>query len=116
RRTIVPALFRRRDLPYLEPAIFEPEFERRLTASWIGGGAEAGAPAIALALRERLERYAARVPRDRAAILCTAALRPMLADFLLRSGLRVGVYAYGELPSELELRPADVVDQAALAL
>ena len=116
RRTIVPALFRRRDLPYLEPAIFEPEFERRLTASWIGGGAEAGAPAIALALRERLERYAARVPRDRAAILCTAALRPMLADFLLRSGLRVGVYAYGELPSELELRPADVVDQAALAV
>jgi hypothetical protein len=40
----------------------------------------------------------------------------MLADFLLRSGLRLGVFAYGELPSELELRPADIVDEAALGV
>jgi flagellar biosynthesis protein FlhA len=116
RRAIVPGLLRRREVAYLEPAIFDPEFERRLTASWNGGGTEAGAPSTAFALRGRIERYAARVPRDRAAVLCTAALRPMLADFLLRSGVRVGVFAYGELPSELELRPAEVVDGDALAV
>jgi hypothetical protein len=34
----------------------------------------------------------------------------MLADFLLRSGLRIGVYAYGELPNEVALVPAEVID------
>jgi hypothetical protein len=28
---------------------------------------------------------------------------------LLRSGIRVDVFAYGELPAELELRPAEII-------
>jgi flagellar biosynthesis component FlhA len=63
-------------------------------------------------LRERIETYAAAMPRDRAAVVCTAALRPMLADFLLRSGIRVSVYAYGELPNEVALAPAEVITEA----
>jgi flagellar biosynthesis protein FlhA len=116
RRAIVPGLLRRREIAQLEPAIFEPEFERRLIASWSGRGAEAADPATALALRERIEGYAARIPRDRAAVLCTATLRPLLADFLLRSAIRVGVFAYGELPGELGLLPVEVLGEDALAV
>ena len=115
RRAIVPGLLRRRGAGQLEPAILAPEFERRLLASWTGndGGAD---PSIAFALRERLERFAARTPRDRSAVVCTAALRPLLADFLLRSGVPVSVYAYAELPSEFEIQPAEVVDCGPLAV
>ncbi len=116
RRIIVPGLLRRREVPALEPAIFDAEFERRLISTLNGEGADATSPSTALALRERIERYAARVPRDRAAVLCTAELRPLLADFLLRSGVRVGVYSYGELPGDLELAPAEIVTEPALAV
>ena len=109
RRDIVPALLRRRGISHLEPALLEPEFERRLSASWNAYGADASAPDVALMLRSRIEAYAAATPRDRAAVICTAALRPSLADFLLRSGVRVDVFAYGELPAELGLRPAVVI-------
>ena len=81
-------------------------------------GTEALEPATALALRARIERYAERTRRDRAAVVCTSALRPVLAEFLLRSGIRVSVYAYGELPNELALAPAEVIEgeeQNALA-
>ncbi|MGB8964476.1 MAG: flagellar biosynthesis protein FlhA [Candidatus Cybelea sp.] len=112
RRAIVPDLLRRRGVPQLTPAIFDPDFERKLVASWCRYGAEAAEPATALTLRARIEGYAARTPRDRAAVICTAALRPVLADFLLRSGVRVNVYAYGELPSEVTLAPAEVIVDA----
>jgi flagellar biosynthesis protein FlhA len=112
RRAIVPDLVRRRGVAQLEPAIFDSEFERKLSGAWCRFGSEGLEPAIALALRERIETYAAVMPRDRAAVLCTAALRPMLADFLLRSGIRVSVYAYGELPNEVALAPAEVITEA----
>ena len=111
RRAIVPDLLRRRGVVALEPAIFEPEFEQRLIAAWCRYGAEAAEPVTALAVRARIERYAARTPRERAAVVCTSALRPVLADFLLRSGIRVAVYAYGELPNETALVPAEVIAQ-----
>jgi flagellar biosynthesis component FlhA len=108
RRAIVPDLLRRKALAQLEPAIFDPEFERRLVAVWCRHGAEAE-PSTALAVRDRIERYAARTPRDRAAVVCTSALRPALAEFLYRCGMRIGVYAYGELPNELALAPSEVI-------
>ena len=111
RRAIIPDLLRRRGVVALEPAIFEPEFEQRLIASWCRYGAEAAEPVTALAVRARIERYAARTPRERAAVVCTSALRPVLADFLLRSGIRIAVYAYGELPNETALVPAEVIAQ-----
>jgi hypothetical protein len=62
-----------------------------------------------MALRARIEEYSGRIARERAAVICTTALRPALADFLLRSGIRVNVYAYGELPNEVTLAPAEVL-------
>jgi flagellar biosynthesis protein FlhA len=109
RRAIVPDLLRRKGVVQLEPAIFDPEFERRLVAAWCRYGTEALEPATALALRARIERYAERTRRDRAAVVCTSALRPVLAEFLLRSGIRVSVYAYGELPNEVALVASEVI-------
>jgi flagellar biosynthesis protein FlhA len=108
RRTIVPDLLRRKGILQLEPAIFDPQFERRLVAAWCGG--EAADAEIAMALRSQIESYAACTQRDRAAVVCTSSLRPVLADFLLRSGIRVAVYAYGELPNELTLAPSEVLN------
>jgi flagellar biosynthesis protein FlhA len=112
RREIIPALLRRRAPVSLEPALLDPELERRLSASWSGHGADASTPNLALELRTRLEAYAAATPRDRAAVVCTAALRPWLADFLLRSSVRVDVFAYGEIPAELELHPSEIIGAA----
>ncbi len=112
RRVIVPDLLRRRGVTQLTPMIFDADFEERLAAAWCRYGNEGLDPATALALRARIEEYASAMPRDRAAVICTAALRPALADFLLRSGIRVSVYAYGELPNELTLAPTEVISQA----
>lgn len=109
RRAIVPDLLRRRGIAQLEPVIFDAPFERRLADAWCRPGGERLDPAEALHLRAQIESYAATMPRDRAAVICTSALRPVLADFLLRSGIRVGVYAYGELPNEIALAPAEVI-------
>ncbi len=105
----MPDLLRRRGVAQLEPAIFDVDFEQRLTAAWCRYGSDGLDPTTALALRARIEAYAAAMPRDRAAVVCTAALRPALADFLLRSGIRVSVYAYGELPNEVTLAPTEVL-------
>jgi flagellar biosynthesis protein FlhA len=113
RRAIVPPLLRRR--ARLEPAMLAPDLERRLAAGW-ANGADPVIPSTALALRSRIERYAAETARERAAVVCTAAVRPLLADFLLRSGVRIPVYAYGELPAELEIRPAEVIQTDAVAV
>jgi flagellar biosynthesis protein FlhA len=95
RQAIVPDLLRRRNVGALEPLLVDPLY--RLEA------------AEALPLRDRIEAYASHTARDRAAVVCTAALRPQLADLVQRSGLRVGVFAYGELPPELPLEPAEMI-------
>ncbi|MBV8638476.1 MAG: FHIPEP family type III secretion protein [Candidatus Eremiobacteraeota bacterium] len=111
RRAIMPDLLRRRGVNKLEPLLLDPEYERDLTRAWTGPGAEcAPDPDRALALREAIASYAARIPHERAAVVCTAALRPVLADFLIRGGIRTEVLAYGELPPELQLVPAEVVN------
>lgn len=107
RRVIIPQLLRRRGVPVLEPLIVGAEVELRTED-----------PVLAVAIRRRVEAYTAEIPRERAALVCTAALRPLLSDFLLRSGIRVDVYAYSELPSEVQLLPAGVLndDRAAGAI
>jgi flagellar biosynthesis protein FlhA len=113
RRAIVPANLRRRDVALLEPLIVGPEIEGELLASWSADGDLAPRPETVLALRSAVDDYVATVRRDRAAVLCTAALRPNLAELLRRFGASVEVFAYGEVPPEIELRPASVVAIAA---
>ncbi|HZZ00788.1 MAG TPA: flagellar biosynthesis protein FlhA [Candidatus Baltobacteraceae bacterium] len=109
RRAVVPELLRRRGVATLEPAIFDPEFERALISAWTRGGTDAAAPSMALALRDQVARYAGARPREGASIVCTAALRPLLADFLTRSGMHIDVFSYGELPADLTLVPSEVL-------
>ncbi len=111
RRVILPDLLRRRGIDRLEPLVIDAEYDRDLVRRWVGYGAEiAPDPQRAIDLREEVAAYVARVPRDRAAVLCSVSLRPVLADLLLRSGLRIDVLSYAELPPELALAPAGMVE------
>ena len=112
RRAVVPGLLRRRS-SVLEALIFAPEIEQALCATWIPspeGPIAAPDPARAIAIRERVERYRQEIPRERAAVVCSGALRPMLADFLLRSGITLDVFSYSEVPPEVQLQPAAVLN------
>jgi flagellar biosynthesis protein FlhA len=110
RRKLVPAQLRRRGLAVLEPMILEPGFESQLQA-WLIDGAPMPYPGAAAHVRDRASAYLVGVPRERAAIVCAAALRPALADLVRRFGVRADVFAYAELPPELELRPAVVLER-----
>src|SRR5581483_10679672 len=112
RRAIVPAQIRRRGTTLLAPIVLEPSFERELTRSWAGDSGIAGAPdpADALEIRARVENYLAGRPQP-PTLVCTAALRPLLADFLDRCGQRIDVFSYSELPPDLQLEPAAVIDR-----
>jgi flagellar biosynthesis protein FlhA len=113
RRRIVPGQLRRRNLEALEPLLLAPALEVELRG-WLVDGTLAPEPEHALRLRDVAASYVARVPRERAALVCGAAVRAPLAEMLQRFGLRLDVFAYGELPPELELRPAAVVEPFAL--
>ena len=109
RRRIVPLQLRRGTSSVLDALVVESAFERDLVA-WLVDGTLSPHPDIAVHVRGIVGTYLVRVPRERAALVCCAALRAPLADFLHRFGLRVDVFAFGEIPSELELRPAMVLD------
>ncbi len=114
RRRIVPEQLRRRGIDALEPLLLAPDFETELRG-WFDDGALAPNPDVALHLRTVAAQYVTRVPRERAALVCAANLRAPLADFFARLGLRLDVYAYAELPPELQLCPALVVQRALVA-
>jgi len=120
RRVIIPALLRRRKTVVLEPLILAPQTERELAGAWVPsseGPLTAPDPALALALRRSAVRYCEEVPREHAAAVCGAHLRPMLSDFLTRAGIGLEVYSYSELPPEVQLVPRAVFgDEDAPAL
>jgi flagellar biosynthesis protein FlhA len=113
RKRLVPAQLRRRPACVLEPLIVAPDFEAELI-SWLVDGAVAPHPQTALHVRAVAADYAARIARERAAVVCTAPLRPVLSEFLRRFDMRLEVFAFGELPPEMELRPAHVLERPAL--
>ncbi|HEY0613764.1 MAG TPA: flagellar biosynthesis protein FlhA [Candidatus Elarobacter sp.] len=110
RRSVVPLQLRRDGVSALRPLILDPAFEAELVRMWSPESGLAPDPATALHLRESVVRYAAHDERAPHALVVTAALRPLLAEFLQRTASRVPVYAYTELPPELELEPAGVID------
>ena len=116
RRVIVPGLLRRRSVPHLEPLLVQPEFDAELRASWSPDGTMAARPETAMHVRTVVAEYASRVRRDRAAIVCTANLRPLLSEFVRRFGVTVETFSYGELPTELELRPAAVLSAPSVTV
>ncbi len=111
RRVAVPAQLRRRATDALEPLLLDPQLERHLAESFAGPGAAID-PALALTIRERAQQYAQSVMPAKAALLCTTPVRPLLAEFLTRSGVRLSVFSYAEVPAEIALVPAGVVEPA----
>lgn len=93
RKALVPAQLRRRGIETLEPLLIEPELERTL--------AESFDPALALKVRDAAQAHDT--------LLCTAGIRPLIADFLARSGLRLSVFSYAEIPPEIRIVPAGVI-------
>ena len=116
RKVLVAPMLRRRNLKELGVLMFEPDFEKRLSAEW--NGIDGFDPALALHVRERIEAYARTVPPGRATILCTTAFRRTLSDLLARFNISIDVFAFSELPSEITVKPATIVGppEAPLAL
>jgi flagellar biosynthesis protein FlhA len=114
RRVLVPGQLRRKGSASIEPMLLDPQLERRLGESFT---VDAGSidPAIALSIREQAEAFANAVPHGRAVLLCTAAIRPLIADFFGRSGLSIDVYSYAEVPPEIRLLPVGVIKEATPA-
>jgi flagellar biosynthesis component FlhA len=111
---LVPGQLRRKGSASIEPMLLDPQLERRLAESFT---VDAGSidPAIALSIREQAEAFANAVPHGRAVLLCTAAIRPLIADFFGRSGLSIDVYSYAEVPPEIRLLPVGVIKEATPA-
>ncbi len=63
-------------------------------------------------MRESIAQYAAESAVSPHAVIVTAALRPLLAEFLERATHAVPVYAYGELPADVTLEPVAILDFA----
>jgi flagellar biosynthesis protein FlhA len=109
RRAIVPQQLRRDAVARLRPLIFAPEFEAELARMWSHDGRLAPDPATALHVRETIARYAADPANAPPAVVVTAPLRPLLAEFLERSAPGTAIYAYAELPPEIALEPAAIL-------
>ena len=114
RRVLVPAQLRRKELPALEPLLLDPQLERDLAESFTAAGGAGIDPRLALLIRDFVENRMEIAGPLPVAIVCTGPVRPLLADFLLRSGLRADVYAYAEIPPEMRLVPAGVIKEALL--
>jgi len=111
RRRIVPAQLLRRGIRKIDALIAAPEFEAELQAC-LADGALAPQPQSALRLRMDAAEYASKVRGDRAALVCSSQVRAAVSEFLRRFGIRLDVYAYGELPPDIELKPAMIVGAA----
>ena len=110
RRAIVPQQLRRDGTRRMRPLIFAPAFEAELARMWSPDGGLAPDPNTAIHVRETIARYAADDAFAPHAVVVTAPLRPLLAEFLERTAPGVAVYAFAELPPEFALEPADVVE------
>lgn len=113
RRVVVPAQLRREGIGRIRPLILAPRFESELARMWTAGGGLAPDPATAVYVRARIEAYLNESAAGGHAIVATAALRPLLAEFFDQVGLRIDVFAYTEIPADINLEPAGIIDAPA---
>jgi flagellar biosynthesis protein FlhA len=109
RRIVVPLQFRRDGVARIRPLILAPAFDAELARMWSSETGLAPDPQSARFVRERVAQYLADPSCAPHALVVSAALRPLLAEFLERVGPRIDVYAFGEIPPETELDPSAVV-------
>jgi len=110
RRAIVPQQFRRDGVTRLQPLLLAPAFDAELARMWSADGGLAPDPQTALHLRAQVGAFAADGSFAPHALVVTAALRPLLAEFLERVGPAIDVYAFSEVPPSVALEPAGVLD------
>jgi len=110
RRAIVPQQFRRDGVAQLRPLILAPAFDAELARMWSAEEGLAPDPQTALHLRASVAQFVADGRYAPHAVVVSAALRPLLAEFLERVGPAVEVYAFGEIPPSVNLEPAAVLD------
>jgi flagellar biosynthesis protein FlhA len=110
RRVVVPQQFRRDGIRQLRPLIFAPKFESELARMWSPAAGLAPDPVTALHVRSTIEAYVKNVVPGPHAIVATAALRPVLAEFFEQTGFRIDVFSYTEIPTDIALEPAGVID------
>jgi flagellar biosynthesis protein FlhA len=113
RRAIVPAQLRRDGITVMRPLILAPEFDAELARCWSADAGLAPDPQSALHLRAGIAEFTADGRYAPHALVVTAALRPLLSEFLARVGPAVEVYAFGEIPPSVNLEPAAVLDAPA---
>jgi flagellar biosynthesis protein FlhA len=111
RRVVVPLQFRRDGVARIRPLILAPAFDAELARMWSSETGLAPDPQSARLVRERVAQYLADPACAPHALVVSAALRPLLAEFLERVGPRSDVYAFSEIPPETELEPAAVVER-----
>jgi flagellar biosynthesis protein FlhA len=110
RRVIVPQQFRRDGVARMRPLIVAPAFDAELARMWSSETGLAPDPHTARHVRACAERFVADPTHAPHAIVVTATLRPLLAEFFERVGPRIEVYAFGEIPPSVQLEPAGVID------
>jgi flagellar biosynthesis protein FlhA len=111
RRIIVPQQFRRDGVTRVRPLILAPAFDAELARMWSSETGLAPDPQTARHVRESVERFIDDPSFAPHAIVVTAPLRPLLAEFFERVGPRIDVYAFGEIPPGVGLEPAAVIDE-----
>jgi flagellar biosynthesis protein FlhA len=110
RRVIVPLQFRRDNVARIRPLILAPDFDAELARMWSSETGLAPDPNTARHVRESVGRFIADPAFAPHAVVVTAPLRPLLAEFFERVGPRIDVYAFGEIPAGTDLDPAVVLD------
>jgi flagellar biosynthesis protein FlhA len=114
RRIIVPQQFRRDAVTRIHPLILAPEFDAELARMWSADTGLAPDPQTARHVRERATQFLADPAFAPHAAVVSAGLRPLLAEFFERVGPRMEVYAFGEIPPDVELEPAGVLEPWSL--
>jgi flagellar biosynthesis component FlhA len=110
----VPQQFRREGIARMRPLILAPAFDAELARMWSSETGLAPDPLTARHVREHVERFIGDPAFAPHAVVVTAPLRPLLAEFFERVGPRIDVYAFGEIPPGVELEPAGVLAAASV--
>jgi flagellar biosynthesis protein FlhA len=110
RRAIVPQQFRRDGTRVIRPLVLDPALDAELIETWTAAHGSAPDPLTAQHIRDRVARYLGDRARAPHAIVTGAALRPILAEFLDRSGLTIDVFAFTEIPPDVAVEPAAMID------
>jgi flagellar biosynthesis protein FlhA len=114
RRVVVPQQFRRDGVTAIRPLILALAFDAELARMWNSETGLAPDPQTARLVREGVTAFVADPAYAPHAVVVTATLRPLLAEFFDRLGPRVEVYAFSEIPASVALEPAAILDAPAL--